>query len=222
MFLDFLCFLSPAILLAMIAQYWVRSSYARSMQEPAKMSGFAAARQILDSAGLTQVEIQQSPGFLSDHYDPRQRVLRLSSEVYHSRSMAAVGIAAHEAGHALQHAQGYLPLKVRTAAVPAASFGSSTGLLLMVLGSLLQFPPILLFGIATFLAVVFFQVINLPVEFNASSRAKAELTNLGIVSPQEMPLVNRVLRAAALTYVATTLQTVFILLYGLQRYSSNR
>jgi Zn-dependent membrane protease YugP len=176
---------------------------------------------MLDAAGLTGVAIEETPGHLSDHYDPRDKVLRLSSDVYHNRSLSSVGIAAHEAGHALQDARGYLPLVIRNFAVPAASFGSSLGMLLLVLGLLFS-KTLLLVGIVLFSAVVFFQVINLPVEFNASSRAKAHLVELGIVDPQEMSYVRSVLNAAALTYVAATLQAILTLLYYFLQYSSRR
>jgi Zn-dependent membrane protease YugP len=218
--LRLLIFVAPALILAFIAQMMVRNAYASARQIGARASGFAAARRILDAAGLSDVGIEQVPGQLSDHYDPRAKVLRLSGEVYHGRTLASVGIAAHEAGHALQDAVGYMPLVIRNLAVPAASLGSSAGILLLALG--LFFRPLLIVGIVLFAGVVFFQLINLPVEFNASSRAKAELVRLGIVDGAEMPYVRRVLNAAALTYVAATLQAVLTLLYYLSHASSNR
>ncbi len=186
----------------------------------APLSGAAAARHILDSAGLNDVAIEQIPGQLSDHYDPRANVLRLSSEVYQNRTLASVGIAAHEAGHAIQHARNYAPLIVRNAAVPLAGFGSNAGISLLIIGAVMNFQPLLLLGIGLFAAVVFFQVVNLPVEFNASSRAKAQLVGLGIVNDQELVYVKKVLNAAALTYVAATLQAMLTLLYYVMRYSS--
>ncbi len=215
-------FIAPALLLGLWAQYRIRSTYAAARQAPASLSGAAAARHILDSAGLQDVAIEQVPGHLSDHYDPRDKVLRLSPEVYQSRSLAAVGIAAHEAGHALQDADQYAPLVVRNAAVPAASFGSSGGLLLLILGMIMNVQPIIWFGIALFAAVVVFQLVNLPVEFNASSRAKALLVSHGIVHEQEMPYVNKVLNAAALTYVAATLQAILTLVYFVMMANSRR
>jgi len=216
-------YVAPALLLALWAQYRVRSAYAEGMHVPAPLSGAAAARHILDSAGLHDVGIEMVPGQLSDHYDPRDRTLRLSEEVYQSRSVSAVGIAAHEAGHALQHAFGYAPLALRNAAVPAASLGSNAAFFLILLG--LVFEPLRILmpiGIALFGAVVFFQLVNLPVEFNASTRAKAQLAQLGVVAPDEMVYVDRVLGAAAWTYVAGTLQAIMILLYWLMRYLSQR
>jgi Zn-dependent membrane protease YugP len=158
-------------------------------------------------------ELSKCRGFLSDHYDPRAKVLRLSPEVYHNRSMAAVGIAAHEAGHALQDARNYAPLVIRNAAVPVAGFGSNFSMILIIAGLIFQFGPLLLFGIGLFACVVLFQLVNLPVEFNASRRAKDQLVALGIVPQQDLGHVNRVLSAAAWTYVAGTLQSVGTLLY---------
>jgi len=210
----------PAILLALWAQLMVKSAYARAQQQPAPLSGAAAARHVLDSAGLHNVDIEMTPGHLSDHYDPRHKVLRLSQEVYQSRSLAAVGIAAHEAGHAIQDARNYAPLVIRNMAVPAAGFGSGVGWMLAVVGLIFTYQPLLLAGILLFSAVVFFQVVNLPVEFNASSRAKEQLAVLGIVGPNEMPYVRKVLSAAALTYVAATFQVILQLLYLIMAYNS--
>jgi Zn-dependent membrane protease YugP len=221
-FTDFglLLFIAPALILAFIAQWMVSSAYARGRNAPARLSGYMAARHILDSAGLGNVGVEAIPGQLSDHYDPREKVLRLSTEVYHGRSLASVGIAAHEAGHAIQDAVGYMPLVIRNFAVPAASFGSSAGMLMLAFGLILQWQFLLLLGIVVFSGVVFFQLVNLPVEFNASSRAKALLVDLGLVDQQEMGPVKSVLNAAALTYVAGTLQAVLTLLYYVVRYSS--
>src|SRR5258708_9278907 len=142
----YLIFLSPAILLMLWAQFRVKTSYGRAMQMPAPLSGAAAARHILDQAGLQDVAIEATQGELSDHYDPRDRTVHLSAEVYHSRSMAAVGIAAHEVGHAMQHAQGYLPPVMRNIAVPAAQFGPSPFLALAILGLVLLGPRLRFLG----------------------------------------------------------------------------
>ncbi len=219
----YLLYVAPALLLALWAQFRVKTTYAQAQQIPAQLSGAAAARHILDSAGLQNVQIEQIPGQLSDHYDPRDKVLRLSPDVYQGRTLAAVGIAAHESGHALQDAHEYLPMTIRNAAVPAASFGSSAGVWMIVLGAIFQPLHVLIpIGIALFACVVFFQVVNLPVEFNASSRAKAQLVQLGIVDSEQMSYVNKVLNAAAWTYVAGTLQSIMILLYYLMRFSGDR
>ena len=214
--LNYFLIIAPAILLAIWAQFRVRATYAHAQRIPARLSGAAAARFLLDSAGLSGVAIEPVRGHLSDHYDPRDKVLRLSEGVYGSRSMAAVGIAAHEAGHAIQDANQYAPLVIRNAAVPVAGFGGSISIPLIVIGFLFTHLSFLLWvGIALFAGVVFFQLVNLPVEFDASARAKRLLVEHGIVDAQEMSYVNGVLNAAAWTYVAATLQSVLTLLYYL-------
>jgi uncharacterized protein len=213
----YLLYIAPAFILMLWAQMRIKTTYAQAQRQPAPLSGAAAARHILDSAGLQNVGIEQVPGKLSDHYDPRDKVLRLSPEVYQGRTLAAVGIAAHESGHALQDARAYAPLQIRNIAVPAASFGSGFGFWMMFFGAIFHYGPLLLIGAALFACVVFFQLVNLPVEFNASSRAKAQLVSLGIVPAEEMVYVNKVLNAAAWTYVAATLQSIMILLYYLMR-----
>ncbi len=215
-------FIAPAFILGLVAQAMVRGAYARGSRVAASMSGFAAARHILDGASLYDVEIEQVPGHLSDHYDPRHKVLRLSGDVYHGRTLSAVGIAAHEVGHAIQDAERYTPLVVRNAAVPLAGFGSNAGILLATLGLIFRIQPLLLVVIVLFACVVFFQLVNLPVEFNASSRAKRLLVDLGIISAAELPYVKSVLNAAALTYVAATLQSVLTLLYYLMAFMGGR
>ena len=215
-------FIAPALLLGLWAQFRIRSTYATAQKLPASLSGAAAARHILDSAGLNNVDIEQVPGHLSDHYDPGARVLRLSPEVYQLRSLASVGIAAHEAGHAIQHAQHYAPLVIRNAAVPVAGFGSNFGILMAIIGAISNIQGLVWAGIILFGAVVFFQLVNLPVEFDASARAKRQLVALGIVPQDEMVYVNKVLNAAALTYVAATLQAILTLLYLLMRFGGSR
>ena len=213
----YLLMIMPAMILGIWAQFRIHSAYRQAAKQPAPLTGAAAARHVLDSAGLGSVSIEQIPGQLSDHYDPRQKVLRLSGDVYTNRSLAAVGIAAHEAGHAIQDAKNYAPLVVRNAVVPVANFGSSAGIWMCILGLIFQWEPLLYFGIIVFSGVVFFQLVNLPVEFDASARAKHELVTLGIVPAAEMSYVNKVLNAAALTYVAATLQAVMTLLYFIMR-----
>jgi Zn-dependent membrane protease YugP len=215
MILDFnyLLFLAPAMLLGLWAQMRVRSAFAEAQRVRTPLSGAAAARAILDSAGLRSVAIEQVPGQLSDHYDPGAKVLRLSQPVYNEYTMAAVGVAAHEAGHALQDAQRYAPLVFRSIAVPAASFGGGFGVMILMLGLFLASQPIIWLGILAFSGVVAFQLINLPVEFDASRRAKHQLDELRIVPANDQAYVNSVLNAAAWTYVAGTLQSVMTLLY---------
>lgn len=226
MFFDpmYLLYLAPALLLGLWAQMRVRSTYAQAQQVPAGLSGAAAARHILDAAGLEHVAIEPIRGELTDHYDPRDKVLRLSQGVFGSNSCAAVGIAAHEAGHALQDAKQYAPLVIRNMAVPAANFGSGLGMLLVFAGigmayaSLPAAPIAIWAGIIGFGCVAAFQVVNLPVEFDASNRAKRLLVDYGIVPQQDMVQVNAVLNAAAWTYVAATLQAVLTLLYLVMRF----
>ena len=219
MILDPLYFLliAPAFLLGLFAQWRVKSTFASMSQIPARMSGAEAARKMLDFGGLQSVAIEQVPGHLSDHYDPRGKVLRLSPDVYNGRSMASLGVACHEAGHAFQDAKGYAPLVVRNMAVPAAGFGSNAGMMMAIGGLILGFPPLLWIGIALFSAVVFFQVVNLPVEFDASACARRQLVEHGMIADREEQYVAKVLNAAALTYVAATLQAIMTLVYLFMR-----
>jgi len=215
-------YISPALLLAFWAQMRVKSTFAQAQKISVALSGAAAARHILDAAGLQNVDIEQIPGQLSDHYDPRAKVLRLSQAVYGARTTASVGIAAHEAGHALQDAKNYAPLVIRNAAVPIAGFGDKFSMFFIIAGFVMSSPKLLLAGIIAFACVVVFQLVNLPVEFDASNRAKRLLTEHGIVAEQDMVYVNRVLNAAAWTYVAATLQAVLTLLYYVMRFAGSR
>lgn len=211
-------FLAPAILLMGWAQWRIQANYRKGAQVPASLSGAAAARHILDREGLHNVRVEETHGHLSDHYDPSHRVLRLSSDVYHGRHAAAVGIAAHEAGHALQHAKGYLPLILRNAAVPAAQFGPIMFMVLLFVGFIMQSHHLILLGIAAYSGIVVFQLINLPVEFDASHRAKLLLNDYGIVDGWGADAVRGVLNAAAWTYVAGTLESILTLAYYLLRF----
>ena len=222
-------FIAPAMLLAFWAQGRVRANYAEASRVRAPLSGRSAARLLLDSAGLHDVPIEAVRGQMTDHYDPAHKVLRLSEGVYNQPSMAAVGIAAHEAGHAIQHATHYAPLVIRNLAVPAAQFGGSFGMIMLFAGLMLaqtSTSPLGGFlctaGIVLFGAVALFQLVNLPVEFDASNRAKRQLVEHRIVSEREMKYVNGVLNAAAWTYVAATLQAVLTLLYILMRFGGSR
>ncbi len=209
----YLLFISPAFLLMMWAQAKVHSNYSKGMRGDARLSGAAAARHILDRSGLQHVGIEEAQGFLSDHYDPSHRVLRLSRDVYQSRTATAVGIAAHEAGHAIQHATRYAPLVIRNAAVPAARFGTPLFFVMMILGAILAQPGLLVVGLVAFGGVLFFQLVNLPVEFDASNRAKVLLADYGIIDGPGGEAVRGVLNAAGWTYVAATLQTLLQFLY---------
>jgi Zn-dependent membrane protease YugP len=215
--------LVPAMLLAAVAQWKVKSAYARAGRIPtsSRCSGAQAARRILDNHGLQDVQIEATRGFLSDHYDPRKHVLRLSPDVYGGRSLASVGIAAHEAGHALQQGFGYAPLAIRNGLVPVASIGSTFSIIIFVIGAVLSAMPLgqtlMLIAIVMFSAGVVFQLVNLPVEFNASRRAMAALTESGVITVNEAGPIRGVLSAAALTYVAATLSAILTLLYLLLR-----
>ncbi len=196
---------------------------------PAQLSGRAAARLLLDSAGLQDVPIEPVAGQMTDHYDPSHKVLRLSEGVYNQTNLAAVGIAAHEAGHAIQDATHYAPLVIRNLAVPAAQFGGSFGMMMLFVGLIVAQSStsplggvLCIAGIVLFAAVAFFQLINLPVEFNASCRAKQHLVDYQIVNPQEMGYVDGVLDSAAWTYVGATLQAVLTLVYLVVRFGGNR
>lgn len=210
--------IGPTILFALLAQWWVKSAYAQYSRigNSRGLTGSEAAARILEREGIRDVRIEVSEGWLSDHYDPREKVLRLSPEVFHGRSVAAVGIAAHEVGHAIQHAQTYPFLAVRNAFVPLASLGSWMAFPLIGLGFALQSLGMIKLGIILFACIVAFQFLTLPVEFNASSRAKDTLQRYYLLThPEEIEGVNRVLNAAAMTYVAATVSALAQLLYYL-------
>lgn len=177
------------------------------------MTGAMVARKILDQNGLSHVKVEHISGNLSDHYDPSTSVVRLSDATYNSTSVAAIGVAAHECGHALQHKESYTPLKLRSAIFPAASIGSKLGLPLVILGILLSYNVVLIqIGIWVFSLAVFFQLVTLPVEFNASSRALGMLERYGILGQQEIEGSKKVLSAAAMTYVAAAAASILQLL----------
>jgi len=207
----------PPLLLAFYAQAKVRGTYAKYSRVGASsgVSGAQMAKEILNLGGAGHVPVEETPGQLSDHYDPRKRVLRLSAGVYESNSIAALGIAAHEAGHALQHHTGYAPLHLRNGIYPVASFGSALAFPIFLIGFFMsqKGPSILMdIGILLFAGAVLFSVLTLPVEFNASKRAMALLGDRGYLKGQELDGARRVLSAAALTYVASTAMAAMQLL----------
>lgn len=208
-------FLVPAIALMLFAQWRVKRTFGKysEVMNSRGLSGAEVARRILDSNGLQDVPVEAVEGELSDHYDPRDRVIRLSESVYGSRSVAALGIAAHETGHAIQHAQAYTPLQLRSALVPAATMGSNLGWIMIFGGVIIQFTALAWLGIAFFALGTLFALVTLPVEFNASSRALAMLTNNGMVSNMEQDQNREVLNAAALTYIAGFLAALMQLIY---------
>jgi uncharacterized protein len=219
----YLLFLIPGILLAAWASLKVNNAFKHYSKIPAssRLTGAQIARVILDRSGLHDVGIQRESGHLSDHYDPVARVLRLSPQVYDSYSIAAQGIAAHEAGHALQHKESYAPLQLRTVLVPVAGIGSRLSWILIIAGIFLSATGgglmLARLGVLLFATTVFFTLVTLPVEFNASARAKAMLTQQGMVSRQETEGVSAVLNAAAMTYVAAAVTAVMQLLYWVLR-----
>ncbi len=220
----YLVMLAPALLLGGWAQWKVKSAFskAKNIRPSSGMSGAEAAQRILEVNGLHHVGIEPTNGFLGDHYDPRAKVLRLSPDVYQGRSLAAVGVAAHEAGHALQDAKRYAPLAIRNGIVPLASIGTNGAFAIFFLGWFMQFSGLMIAAIVLFSGVVAFQLVNLPVEFNASSRARALLVDYGIVAPQEDREVGKVLNAAAMTYVAATISSILTLLYFILRASQSQ
>jgi uncharacterized protein len=232
MFIDplYLLLMVPGLLFALWASWRTKSAFNKYSRVAAMsgLTGAQAARKMLDAANLTEVRVEATRGHLSDHYNPATKTLALSEPVYGSRSVAALGVACHEAGHALQHAEDYKPMYVRSALVPTANIGSKLGYYVMFGGLILVMMSgsaggaqlgqnIVLLGAVLFSAVLLFQLVTLPVEFDASNRAKALAVQYGIVYPQERQGVDKVLNAAAMTYVAAVVSTAMTLVYFLLR-----
>lgn len=211
--------MAPVILFSLFASMRVKSAFNKytKIQNQSGKSGAEVAVQILQRNGLHDVQVVEGKGLLSDHYDPTKKVVKLSAKVYHNRSIAAIGIAAHETGHALQHAQAYTLLTLRNMMVPLASIGSNFAWVIIFAGFIFNALGLVKIGIVLFSAVVVFQLITLPVEFNASARAKIMLKEYGMVSERDSAGVNRVLNAAAMTYVAAAASAIMTLLYFLLR-----
>ena len=223
----YILFSLPALLLGLWAQAKVRSAYNKfsKVRSHNGLTGAEVARKFLDSNGLFDVDIEMVKGFLSDHYDPGKKVLRLSPDVYRSNSLAAAGIAAHEAGHAMQDKKGYFPLKIRSAMVPSVQLGSWIGPIIFFIGLFLS--PMIgtqlaWFGLILFAGTALFAFVTLPVEFDATKRAKAWLTTSGVVFQEEAKGVSKVLDAAALTYVAGAIQALTTILYYAFLLTGNR
>jgi Zn-dependent membrane protease YugP len=212
-------FILPGMALSIWASLRVKSAFKKySVVRSARgFTGAEAAQVLLRGAGITDVRVVRAQGVLSDHYNPMNKTLALSEAVYGSDSIAAVGVATHEAGHAIQHARHYAPLWVRSALVPTANIGSSIGYFVMLIGMFMASTNMVLVGAVLFSAVLLFQIVTLPVEFNASNRAKALIVEHGIVTMQERQGVDKVLNAAALTYVAAAVSSLLTLLYFLWR-----
>ncbi len=208
-------FALPGLLLGFWAQSRVKSAFKKYSQVRTlrNMTGAQVARALLDAQGLYDVRIEEVQGMLTDHYDPRHKVLRLSPDVYRTPSVAAAGVAAHEMGHALQDARGYAPLRLRSSLVPAVQFGSTLGPWVFIAGLFLQMTTLAWVGVILFAASVAFALITLPVEFDASRRAKDLLTSSGLIVGNESSGINKVLDAAALTYVAAAVTAIGTLLY---------
>lgn len=225
MFFDpiYLLFILPGLALSMWASFRTKSAFTKysKVRASSGMTGAQAARRMLDIAGLQDVKILRAHGFLSDHYNPLNRTLNLSAEVYDLPSLASIGVACHEAGHAIQHAKHYKPLWVRSLLVPTANIGSSLGYLVMMAGLFLSGPGgpgfIFMAGVLMFSAVILFQLVTLPVEFDATARAKERVVADGIITSSERVGVDRVLNAAALTYIAAAISSLLTLLYFLMR-----
>jgi Zn-dependent membrane protease YugP len=212
----YLMFMLPAFLLMMLVQWYVKSAYNKWSRVPARsrISGAQAAQRLMQSGGLYDVRIEGVQGNLTDHYDPRKKVLRLSRGVYESSSVAALAIAAHELGHAMQDKEDYFPLRLRAALVPAVNIGSYLGWILIILGLFLGMTGIAWLGVLVFSGGALFALATLPVELNASARARRLLAETGlIIGEEEMRGVNNVLNAAALTYVAALVTAIMQLLY---------
>lgn len=212
----YLIFMAPAIILMMVVQWYVNSAYQKWSKVPAssRMSGAEAAQRLIRSAGLYDVRVEGVAGNLTDHYDPRQKVLRLSQGVYEGSSVASLAIAAHELGHAIQDQQGYPALRLRSALVPAVNIGSKLGWILIIIGLILRVTDLAWLGVLVFSGGAVFALATIPVELNASSRAKRLLAETGLIrGPDEQRGVNKVLNAAALTYVAALVTAVMQLLY---------
>lgn len=210
----YLVLVVPTIIIALFAQIKVKSSFNKFSRVNSCIGMTAAdvTRKILDSNGLHNVSIQRVRGNLTDHYDPRTNVIRLSDSVYNSTSIAAIGVAAHEAGHAVQHATNYAPIKIRNSIIPVANLGSTIAPLIIILGIVFSMPSITWIGILLYSSIAMFQLVTLPVEFNASRRALKTISEMNILNSNEIGGAKKVLSAAAMTYVAALLTTLANLL----------
>jgi Zn-dependent membrane protease YugP len=211
--------MAPVLILSLVASARVKAAYNKysRIASQSGLSGAQVAELILRRSGLGHVAVVETTGFLSDHYDPRKKVVRLSPEVFRNNSISAIGIAAHETGHAVQHAKQYTPLVLRNMIAPTASIGSNLSWIIILAGFIIGSLGLVKFGILLFSLVVVFQLITLPVEFNASARAKEVLISYSLLSSNELQGVRKVLSAAALTYVAAAASSIATLLYFLLR-----
>lgn len=201
-------------IITFIAQIYVNNSYDKYKYQGLRKNntGSKVARNILDKNGLNDIKVVEVKGKLTDHYDPKKKVVSLSSDIYNGDTIAAASVAAHECGHAIQHKQGYIFLNIRSTLVPFVNFSTKIGYLVLVIGLIFSFPKVAIIGLILLVSMLAFQLVTLPVEFNASKRAKQQLTNLNIVYDDELDDVNTMLRAAALTYVASLMTTLLQIL----------
>ncbi|MBI1849270.1 MAG: zinc metallopeptidase [Planctomycetes bacterium] len=217
MFFDpmYLLYMSPALILSLWATIKVQGAFAKysKVQTRRRLTGAEVAKAILQRNGIADVSVEEVSGMLSDHYDPREKVLRLSPKVYREDSISSVAVAAHEVGHAIQHQQGYAPLALRSSLVPVANIGSNLAMPLFFIGMILHFTGLIWAGIVVFGAAVLFSLVTLPVEFNASARAMVQITEGGLIDPDEAQGARKMLNAAAMTYVAAALMAILQLLY---------
>jgi uncharacterized protein len=221
----YFAFLIPPLVIGLVVQWWLKRTFARysNVQLSSGLPGAQVARQILDRNGLSEVPVEVSPGgALSDHYDPRKKALFLSEPVYQPPSVAAAAVAAHETGHALQDSRGYVPLKIRSTIYPAVAFASTAWIWLLIIGAILGALNLVALALLLYAVAVAFHIVTLPVEFNASRRAAAQLRELGLVGAGESEGVKKVLTAAALTYVAGALAALSLLLYYALIFFGNR
>ena len=220
----YLILVVPALIISLIAQFRVKSAFNRYSQERcvSGLTGAETARRILALNGITDVAVEHISGSLTDHYSPTEKVIRLSDDVYNAQTIAAVGVAAHECGHAVQYAVGYAPIRLRNAIIPVTNIGSTLSFPILLIGLILNFQALVLVGIALFSLVTLFQLITLPVEFDASRRALKTIDERGMLTAEEFTGAKKVLGAAAMTYVAALLTSLaqllrLLLLYGRRR-----
>lgn len=220
----YLILVVPALLLSLLAQGVLRSTYRKmsSVRSLRGMTGAQAAASVLVYYGINNIRIERVGGTLSDHYDPRTNVIRLSQPVFDGTSIASIGIACHEAGHAAQHSENYVPVKMRNAVLPITNVGSALGLPLAIVGYFMGFGPLITIGLLLFSFIVIFQLVTLPVEFNASARAIRVIGEMSMLNPEEQAGAKKVLRAAAMTYVAALAVSIATLLRFILRFGARR
>lgn len=220
----YIIFVIPAVILSLIVQFKLKSTYAKysKVGNARRITGAQAANLVLNYYGISDVNIVSVAGTMTDHYDPTQKVIRLSEGVFNSSSIAAVGIACHEAGHAAQHAENYAPIKIRNSILPVCNIGSSLSIPLLIAGIVLSFQPLVWIGIGFFAFTTIFQLVTLPVEFNASKRAVNVIESNGLLSFEEKNGAEKVLKAAAMTYVAALAVSLAQLLRLIFRYTGRK